>query len=404
MGAQSAATLEEVVATARAWPVAAPALLDRSSWRDAALAWLCQRALLLGVTLLGWAFPLAPSAGHRSPWDVLLPWATLFDGARYAVIARSGYADPQYAAFFPLYPLLERLLSILTGGDVAAVALLLANVCCFGAFGLLRVLAERELGRAAARRALLYQAIFPTSLFLAAAYSEALFLLLSLGAFLALRRGRWLAAGLLIALATLTRPVGVLLVAALTVECALRHWTARRVPDRRTLACMAVAIALPCVALAGLSLYLAARFGTPLAMARAQAMGWGRRLSWPWVGATDALQAVLHDNAVHQFYAGLDLLATLGAVALLPALFRRLPLSYGSYAAATLLLVLLTPIRVADWAALHSNTRFLLVVFPLFLLLGRWGGRRWIQRVILVASLSLLILLTLAFANGAWIA
>ena len=59
----------------------------------------------------------------------------------------------------------------------------------------------RRLLEEIAERAVLLLLLFPTSFFLTAFYTEGLFLLLTVGAFLAARRGRWAVAG---ALATLS--------------------------------------------------------------------------------------------------------------------------------------------------------------------------------------------------------
>src|SRR5439155_11444175 len=84
-----------------------------------------------------------------------------------------------------------------------------------GAFFLLHRLAEERLGTDGARRAVLYLAVFPLSLFLVAVYSEALFLLLALSAFVLAERGRWLPAWTAAGLAILTRIAGVAILPAL---------------------------------------------------------------------------------------------------------------------------------------------------------------------------------------------
>ena len=60
---------------------------------------------------------------------------------------------------------------------------------------LLYRLAEDRLGAEGARRAVLYLAVFPMALFLGAVYSESLYLLLAIAAFLLAERGRFLGAG-----------------------------------------------------------------------------------------------------------------------------------------------------------------------------------------------------------------
>ena len=69
-------------------------------------------------------------------------------------------------------------------------------------------LAEHLLGEAGARRAVLYLAVFPTSLYLGAVYSESLFLALALATFVLAERGRLGLAGVAVGLALLTRAQG----------------------------------------------------------------------------------------------------------------------------------------------------------------------------------------------------
>ena len=76
----------------------------------------------------------------------------------------------------------------------------------FVSFLLLYRIAEERLGADGARRAVLYLAVFPFALFLQAVYSESLYLLLTLAAFMLAERRRFLAAGAVTGLALLTRP------------------------------------------------------------------------------------------------------------------------------------------------------------------------------------------------------
>ena len=62
---------------------------------------------------------------------------------------------------------------------------------------LLYRLAESRLGADGRGARVLYLALFPMAFFLQAVYSEALFLLFTLAAFLAAERGRFLGAGVL---------------------------------------------------------------------------------------------------------------------------------------------------------------------------------------------------------------
>lgn len=421
-GAETAEIAETPGATRVFRAAATPGLFDGTAWRDAALIWLGQRVTLGALIFLGMRL-LRTGARGWTLTHILANW----DGDIYRNIASGGYRELWQAAFFPLYPLLEHVVALVTGGDTALAGVIIANAASLGAFGLLRVLVERELGRSIARRTLIYVAIFPVSFFLVAAYAESLFLLLSVGAFLALRRERWVAAGSLIALATLTRPVGILLELALVAQFvdarraglasalgamrsgstplssgAIRGMLTGLWREGRGLIAPAL---LPVAAVAGFCLYLYPTFHTLMAPSAAESATWGRRLSWPWDGFVQAGGALLHGPFPFRLHAALDIGFTLVFVALALLALRRLPLSYGLVACATVALALLTPMHKFDWVGLGSNVRFMLVMFPLFLLLAQWGEqRRGAHLAIFSCSVLLLVLLTFEFVGGAFVA
>jgi hypothetical protein len=52
---------------------------------------------------------------------------------------------------------------------------------------------------------------------------------------------------------------------------------------------------------------------------------------------------------------------------------------------------------------LMSQRRYMWVLFPVFILLARWGRNPWVDRIIFVVSLLLLGLFTALFANWYWV-
>ncbi|MCZ7627603.1 MAG: mannosyltransferase family protein [Microthrixaceae bacterium] len=147
---------------------------------------------------------------------------TSWDGYYYLDIAENGYPDhvPTTSAgetaqssvsFFPLYPALTAAADAVTPGSAVTAALLITTTAAFAAMLLLRELVRSISGTQAAERAAIMFAVFPGAFVFSFAYTEALVLALSMGALLAVRRGRWLIAGVLAALATATRPDAVVL-------------------------------------------------------------------------------------------------------------------------------------------------------------------------------------------------
>ena len=390
----------------------APARGERPLWQVALAAWLGQRLLIGALTLL-WQLLLlsfSPAAFYRV-------W-TLFDGIFYTLIAQYGYRILQEAAYFPLYPLLMHLAAPLVGGNAALAGIMLSNALSLIAFILLAKLVAAAFGPAAARRTLLYYALFPTGLFLAAVYTEALFLLLSVAAFLAMRRQRWLLAGVLIALATLTRAPGLLLLLPLAFEAwrALRPaWATLDVAGRwRAGLALAAAGALPLLAFLAFQRYLMDVYGIPDALSRAAANPeWLRWPDWPWAGAFADIAAlaaggpnpptleVVKDFVFLAFWLGLCV------VMLLPARWRRwpsVPHSWMLYSWASLLQVLILPAHIRG-GGLMSVPRYALVVFPCLVLMALIGERYpRAHRLMVALCIAWTIILTRLLAGATFVA
>lgn len=170
------------------------------------LPFLMERGLLLFVVLgaiqliPGWPNFTTP---HTPLIDVWVRW----DSFHYLDVVELGYGHAQ-DAFFPLYPTLIWMLGQVLPTPVAAV--LISQVAALAAFLALYAWTRGEDGEDVARRGVWLLLIFPTSFFLGAAYAESLYLALSIGAFVSLRRGKLLDASVLVFLACLARPQGFL--------------------------------------------------------------------------------------------------------------------------------------------------------------------------------------------------
>ena len=184
------------------------------------------RLLFLALTFAAswWSgfahLPQAALTLHENPLsDRWYRW----DAIWYMRVATDGYRTVAYAnhhlnlAFFPLFPLLLHTWLAFWPFSRVAAALLLANLCHLAASYLLFMLVRLDYGPAHARRVVWLLALFPTSLFLFAGYSESLFLLCLVGCCYAVRAHRWWPAALWGGLAAATRPLGVILVGPLLI-------------------------------------------------------------------------------------------------------------------------------------------------------------------------------------------
>jgi hypothetical protein len=341
-------------------------------------------------------------------------WAR-WDSVWFLRIAEHGYdsASGAAAAFYPLYPGAVSVVGWALFGHYVLAGIVVSLAAAFGAFLLLHRVAEERLGADGARRAVLYLAVFPFAFFLQAVYSESLYLLLTLAAFVLAERRHFLAAGAITGLALLTRPTA----AALLPPLALLAWRER---DRvRALASLAVAPLL----FAAYPLYLWRAEDDPWAFLHAQRL-WSRHVSpaGPLGGIWDGLRAgwagieqLASGSHTHAYWTpvqdsdpirvatlNLEMLAFLVLFVVLTVIaWRRFGAAYGLFAALSLAIPLSAPSE--RWPLL-SLPRFGLTIFPLFLALASLGGRPRAHTAIVAVSSLLLGVSVAQWALWQWVA
>ncbi len=317
-----------------------------------------------------------------------------FDTLWYVRIAAQGYApDDPSTVYFPLYPLLTRLLGTALGGNYLVAALVISNLSYVGVLYCLYKLTERWFGKGSARRSSLYLAIFPTAFFFLAAYTESLFLLLTLVAFLCAHEKRWWLAGLVGFLASLTRLQGVVLLAPL-LYLYLRDRGLR--PSGLGPDLLGVVI-VPVGALLFMAYqHLILGSGPLLSTYQTQLYA---QFVWPWDNVLATCQKILSPEGTFINVLNLSLWCVFLAMTMLS--FRALPPEYGIYMAVMVFALLL---RRTTLQPLVSMSRYGLVLFPAFMMWGRWGVNPRVQRLIVYPSVALLLYLSGQFAMWGWVA
>lgn len=321
----------------------------------------------------------------------LEPWQR-WDTPQYQAIAARGYTAFDTALFTPpLFPFLMGRLAPIFGGDTLASGLLIAGLACLAGLLAIFQIAKSEFNdEGTAFRAVLFLAVFPSAFFLYAAYSESLFLA---GAMLSLynaRKQRWIAAGLWGALAALTRIPGPLLV----VPLAFAAWQARKNGDWRAWLAPLVtalgALIFPIYVWIGLH-------QSPAAILTASTTR-GGRLTIPGWNLFVATSRILKGQLVEENL--IELFFTVLFIILIIFLWKKLPRLYGVYSV-TLMLFFLA--RLGSPQPLVSMGRYVLEIFPAFLLLADWGRPAWANRLVLYLSLLGLLFFSAQFAIWGWV-
>jgi hypothetical protein len=405
-----------VVITSPIWPLLAaavllavrnllfprPSVLERiaGAFEDDAIASGVTTALITRLTVyaIGFYAVFALGYGVKPPFVVaeteLGNLQARWDAGWYLGIARDGYKfDPNYhqqqnIAFFPAYPWLMRLGGPILGRsarDLSAAGTVL-SVLAFS-LALIRlyrlVLEMPASGRrpAAARAAVLLLAVYPFAVFYGAIYTEALFLLCAVSAFLYAERGRWGLVAPWALIAGLTRPNGVVLcvplawMAVVGIRTALPGWW-------RPAAVRLAAAAMPVAGFAVFCGYMYWMTGNPFQWIQMHA-AWGREFT--------GIQWLI--NPIHEMWLfglegfvrsdtarALNFVAVVFALVLLVPVTRRLGLAYGLFIVANL-------IPPLTRGGLLSMGRLTSTLFPMFIWLALATSERARDRWIAVFAM-----------------
>lgn len=351
-------------------------MITRSAGRDGLLLWFGSRAGLLIATLLGSTF-----SAYVASWN---KW----DAGLFITIAQYGYAgdpakppDPGLPAFFPGLPAALRLVHLVVP-DWAACGLIVSLAAGAVATVALARLAEHE--GASGWSAVLGLLLFPMAVFLAAGYSESLFLAFAIPAWLAARQGRWPMAAALAAGASCVRITGLFLAVALIVEL-----VAQRKPRQ------APWLVVPFVPLIAYSIFHYLRSGDWLAWKHAQEAGWGREMVAPWKSwLTTWHSAMGHDDFAVAFR--MEIVGAVVALAVLVWLAVQRRWSEVVYCG-------LQAAALMTSAYYLSIPRSLLLWFPLWVALARVATRhRWVIVSYALIAGPLMVVNTTRYLSGAW--
>jgi hypothetical protein len=361
----------------------------RETDRDALLIWLASRVSILVVAgATGWL--LIDSDGMVQPFlDRWVQW----DFHHFSGIAEFGYGGEPTGvpneAFFPGFPMLLWL-GNLVGLPHVLVGLLVSLIAGAVAAVSLARLGDLEGGPGVGRLAVLAWVFAPPAVFLAAPYTESLFLALAISSWLAARQGRWAGAGVLAAAACTVRVSGVFLVAALFVE-----WLTSR--HRRGLGGVGWLFA-PAVPLLAWMAYLRWLTGDWLAWLNAQAQEWNRTFTWPWDAFANTWNAAFGGTVsidfVWMFRA--EIVAVFVSVALTSALLflRR-------WGDATWVGLQVVAFATSYWY--FSVPRATLLWWPLWIGLAVVAARRrWVLWAYLSISVPLMAIWAATFLTSRW--
>jgi hypothetical protein len=347
--------------------------------------------------------------GYEEAWklegfaSVWMRW----DSVWYMRIIEDGYwvipGEPSTVSWFPVYPMLAKAGAPMFGNPLVA-GVILSNVCFLLALIVLYQLTLLEFkDRGTAARAVFYIAAFPTSIFFSAFYTESLFLLLSLTVAYYARQQKWGIATLAGIVASASRLPGFLLLVIVGMEwMATSGWTLRTMFQReawrnlsQSVKAQPTRVMMIALLPAGLLFYmgyLTLMFGSPLVFLQSTGSH-GHTFGGPLATIAYDLPRFLNNTMPYGYNFPLDMFAFVLVLLLIIPIARRLRESYAVYSFLSVMLPM--------WSGTsRSMMRYVVVLFPVFMLLGLWGRNKVLD--ILIKVISIAVLLIYAFGWGQW--
>jgi|SRR5680860_198536 len=317
-------------------------------------------------------------------WDIV-SLHSRWDSLWYLDIAQNGYSFQGVGklsnlVFFPLYPILIYIFSFFTLGDFMLAGWLVSLLFLFLAIFYLYKLVNEFHRKSNPQHTIFLLLIFPTAFFLNAIYTESLFLFLSVATFYYALRKNFLLACIFGFLASLSRITGILLFIPLLWEYYLFYKSSKRL-NRKFL--------FPLLIPAGTFLFFLHNyfaFDDFYIFLKVQ----------DWFGRGFELNQehflLLTNPSTINF--SLDLFFLIFALISTYFVFTKIRFSYGLYMLATTLLALST-------GTLMSIGRYILVLFPIYILGASIKNQYVIQIWVLISVLLLSMNITL-FVNNYW--
>ena len=327
-----------------------------------------------------------------------------FDGIHYLTIAEKGYLGTALVqAFFPILPLLIRFFNKIFNNYLLS-ALVLSQIFSFTSLLSFYYLVKIDYKKKIATISTILLATFLSSFYLKAVYNEGLFLTLIFTSLIAAKKDKSLVAVLLGALASATRIVGIFILPTLIIL----DWQKTKKLNWKKVFCYSFSS----LGLLAYILYLQKTFNDPLYFFHVQnEFGASRQTElvflpqviWRYI---KILWTARPFDAKYYAYLQEFLVSLWVLLILLKAALKtykkeiKIEWAYLIFAFGAYFLPTLT-------GNLSSMPRYTLVCFPIFIYLSQaWqkDKRKWPKILYLTINLVLLIINTILFIQGYWVA
>lgn len=290
----------------------------------------------------------------------------LYDSEHYLMMAEKGYVTENLYAFFPLYPLIIRVILMILP-STRIVGMVVSNVCSF-----LSILVLHELTKEKENVGNLICLIFsPILAYMSMVYTESLFMLLTLLGYYLYKKERYKLSGVVVGLSILTRNSGIILWGAIGLEMLIRYFGEKDQSIKFKNICLFGIIGLGIGMVYPLYLYL--ETGNFLKFMTIQTEAWGRLSGMPWDCLINDLKVIFRGGKATfgNVLIFLENWIFFGLVLIMAIKIFRKDKAASIYMIVSLIAFTITYRDINYWSTLASVSlfRYILNLFPIYLYL-----------------------------------
>jgi Gpi18-like mannosyltransferase len=328
--------------------------------------------------------------------NFLSTYSLRWDGVSYSFLALHGYAttgiEKVYIVFPPFYPLILAATNLIFR-DIGLTGFFISNIFFVWGLLILYKLLRLDYPKSFSFWVIVLYSLFPTTFFFSVTLPESLFIFLIVSCLYLIRKGKFWPSALLAGLATLTKPFGILIWPALLIE-----WYISAKRNLNNISPIILGgIIFPTLYLI-LNTYL---FGKPLAFIDFIGQNWQKHFTPFWTSIISSWQRGITTTKLdnYKFLTGYGeaIFSTLAWIFSLIAIFLKpkIRISYIVY-------LFLGTLMFTSTGFILSAPRYLLSLFPFFIVLNIVLAKPWLKIIFLMLSVGALFYLSYFFALGQW--
>jgi hypothetical protein len=308
-----------------------------------------------------------------------------WDSYWYLDIAQNGYVfnGPEKLSnivFFPLYPQLIKVASFVFGGNYVIAGWIVSMIFLLLSLIYFVKLIKEFHAEIKPQLPLMFLLIFPTAFFLNSIYTESLFLFLSIASFYYALKKNFVLAGIFGFFASITRITGLLLFVPLIWEY-YKNYKFQHIFNKKLLSIFLIPFGTFIF-----FIYHYVRFGDFLLFLKVESW-WGRSFNINGEHFLSSANPAISNLIIDSCFVLFAFITTY-------FVFKKLRTSYGLYMLVTLLVALSS-------GTFMSIGRYILVLFPIYILLASIKNQ-YLQLTIIFISGLLLSMNIILFVNNYW--